>query len=48
LIEKRADIEARDTEGFRPLHFAAEAGHLEVVESLLRRGATMNVKVDIN
>ncbi len=48
MIEKGADIKAWNTKGFRPLHFAAEAGHLEVVESLLRRGATMNVKVDIN
>jgi hypothetical protein len=39
LIDKGADIEAKDREGWTPLHWAAQRGHIEVVRLLCDHGA---------
>jgi len=43
LIDKGADIKAKDNRGRTPLHFAAETGQKEVVEQLIAKGAEINV-----
>ncbi|PKA59637.1 Acyl-CoA-binding domain-containing protein 2 [Apostasia shenzhenica] len=43
-IENGASVNARDSEGRTPLHWAVDRGHLEVVELLLRRNADANAK----
>lgn len=42
LVDKGADIMARDVDGDTPLHWAAFAGHIEVAEVLLDKGAPLN------
>jgi ankyrin repeat protein len=42
LIAAGADVNARTFDGWTPLHFAAYAGCLEVVELLLSKGAAVN------
>eukprot|EP00752_Nemacystus_decipiens_P007539 g6737.t2 len=39
LVDRGARIEARTKRGWKPLHFAAQGGHLECVELLLRKNA---------
>jgi hypothetical protein len=39
LLRVRADVEARDKGGWRPLHLASVRGHEAVVRQLLDRGA---------
>jgi ankyrin repeat protein len=39
LLEAGADLEARQTGDWTPLHAAAERGHSAVVELLLEQGA---------
>jgi ankyrin repeat protein len=39
LIERGADVHAKDAGGHTPLHIAAEAGYLPIVQALLDRGA---------
>jgi ankyrin repeat protein len=39
LLDRGADIEAKDSQGFRSLHNASHEGFVEVVECLLDRGA---------
>ncbi|RPD64850.1 ankyrin [Lentinus tigrinus ALCF2SS1-6] len=39
-----ADVNARDENGYTPLHLAADRGHLEVVDILLKRGANPEIK----
>ena len=39
LLDKGADVEARDDRGRTALMTAAELGHAEIVELLLRHGA---------
>lgn len=50
LIETGADVNSiMYMSGYSPLHVAAEHGHLEIVQLLLRSGATPNLKCnDIN
>ena len=40
---KGVDFNAPDTEGNTPLHFAAQAGHVEVVSFLLNKVRTIQV-----
>ena len=44
LIEKVADINAKDESGQTALHYAAEYGHKDVAELLIANGADVNVK----
>ena len=39
LIDKGAQLEAKDVYGNTPLHFAADQGHIEVVRLFCDRGA---------
>jgi ankyrin repeat protein len=39
-----ANVDAKDEEGWTPLHFAAWFGHKEIVELLIAEGADVNVK----
>ncbi|HIM69100.1 MAG TPA: ankyrin repeat domain-containing protein [Gammaproteobacteria bacterium] len=40
------DVNAKDDNGFPPLHLAADRGHTEVVELLITKGAEVNVQSD--
>ena len=40
------DIDARDTDGWTPIHFASRFGKLHQVRALLRCGASVDVKDD--
>ncbi|NXY80361.1 PP16A phosphatase, partial [Glareola pratincola] len=41
LLDAGADVNARDTELWTPLHAAATCGHLRLVQLLIRRGADL-------
>ena len=42
LLDKGADVNARDKDDWTPLHFAAFVGHNDVVALLLDKGADLN------
>ena len=44
LLEKGADVNARDDDGWTPLHVAALQGRLDVARLLLERGADAGVR----
>jgi ankyrin repeat protein len=44
LIDKGADVNARDESGWTPLHYAAFNGHKDVAELLIAKGADVNAK----
>ena len=44
LIEKGADVNARNKDGATPLHAAAFLGHLEVAKLLIEKGADINAQ----
>jgi ankyrin repeat protein len=44
LIEARADLEAHTKSGFTALHFAARAGAMESVRTLLDAGVNVNIR----
>ncbi|UNQ73406.1 ankyrin repeat domain-containing protein [Infirmifilum sp. NZ] len=44
LLERGADINARDNIGWTPLHFAAIAGKLDVARLLIEKGADVNAR----
>jgi ankyrin repeat protein len=44
LLEKRAEIEARDFKGLAPLHIAIKAGYYSAAKLLLNQGANMDAK----
>jgi len=46
LIDKGADVNARDEAGWTPLHYAAFNGHKDVAELLIAKGADVNAKND--
>jgi ankyrin repeat protein len=47
LCDRGADAEARDNEGWRPLHYAAFYGHITVVKELIEeRNADINARND--
>lgn len=47
LVDKGAEVDAKDRSGFSPLHVAAADGYVEIAELLLLRGADANA-VDNN
>ena len=47
LIKLGADIEAEDQEKWKPLHYAAKAGNLEVARCLIDRGAQIETKTKL-
>lgn len=44
LINREADIEARDDDGWTALHFAASYGYEAVVQMLIDRGANIEAR----
>ena len=44
LLNEGADVNAKDEDGWTPLHWAAYYGHLNVVKLLVDRGADVNAK----
>ncbi|MDU8908853.1 ankyrin repeat domain-containing protein, partial [Wolbachia endosymbiont of Drosophila bocqueti] len=42
LIDKKAEINAKDRQGRTPLHWAASKGGIEVVNALIEKGADVN------
>ncbi|QCB62766.1 ankyrin repeat domain-containing protein [Wolbachia endosymbiont of Drosophila mauritiana] len=46
FLEKGADIDAKDNDGYTALHLAAKYGHLNVAEKLLEKGASFDIKTN--
>jgi ankyrin repeat protein len=44
LIGQGVDVNARDNNSWAPLHFAAQDGHLDVVQPLLDHSADKNIR----
>ena len=44
LIDKGAQVEAKNSNGFTSLHFAAYRGHVEIVSLLCDRGADVEAR----
>ncbi|MDR2742605.1 MAG: ankyrin repeat domain-containing protein [Treponema sp.] len=44
LLDKRADINAKNASGTTPLHEAARAGNIEIMDILITRGANVNIQ----
>jgi hypothetical protein len=44
LLDKGANVNARDVDGWTPLHWAAALGRLDIVKLLVERGADVNAK----
>lgn len=44
--KSRASVNVKDKEGYSPLHYAAEAGHADIVRILLERGADADLATD--
>ena len=44
LLDRGADVHARDKDGRTPLHWPAYRGHLEVVRLLIEHGADINAR----
>ena len=45
-IAAGTDVNAKDNDGFTPLHATADRGHKEIVELLIAKGADVNAKAD--
>ena len=48
LLDKKAQVDAKDNWHWTPLHFAADQGHDEIVKLLLSYKADINAKTDEN
>ena len=48
LLDCGWDIEAKDDYGWRPLHYAAVEGHLQMIQLLVRRGAMVDCQSNHN
>ena len=46
LVKYKADINAKDMDGFTPLHLATMYGNIQVVKKLVETNAEVNLKVD--
>ena len=44
LVEKGADVNAKDKDGWTPLHYAASNGYLDVVKFLVENGADVDAE----
>jgi ankyrin repeat protein len=44
LLANKAEVNAKDKDGWTPLHFAALVGHKDVAELLLANRADVNAK----
>ena len=47
LLRDKADVNAKDDNGWTPLHDAAMYGHKNIIKLLLDNGADVNVKDDV-
>ncbi len=47
LLEKGADFNAANKDGFTPLHFAVFSAQMELVEMLIAKGATLDANANI-
>lgn len=43
VLEMEADVNVTDTNGWTPLHHAAQYGELEAITSLIKRGASVHI-----
>jgi len=48
LITRRTALEVRNSNDWTPLMIASSAGHTEIVEALLKAGARVNSRADLN
>lgn len=44
FLNSGVDVNAKDENGYTPLHAAAEYAHLDLIEFLLEKGAEINIK----
>ena len=44
LVENHAEINARNNEGYTPLHLAAQNGHGDIVKFVIENGAIVNIE----
>ena len=44
LIERGADVDAKDNNGWTPLHWASDSNHIEIAKLLIDRGADVDAK----
>jgi ankyrin repeat protein len=44
LLERGADVSAKESDGNTPLHLASQAGHVEVAHMLIERGAYVSAR----